>query len=106
MLKKDYQERKQTMKNKLYIAAERVTGEDEFERHLEIAQQRNLGIEVQEFYLPDLMWGNWQARLDRYKELLQGFQGGLAIHNAFLSIDLVRRDLPRSYNFLYFQLYI
>lgn len=95
------------MKNKLCIAAERVTGEDEFERYLEIAQQRNLGIEVQEFYLPDLMWGNWQARLDQYKEFLQDFQGDLSIHNAFLSIDHVGLDADvlaltkKKYDFIF-----
>ena len=45
------------MTDKLYIAAERVAGPDEFEVHLEIAKERGLGIEIQEFYLPDLMWG-------------------------------------------------
>ncbi len=73
------------MRNKLFIAAERVTGEDEFERYLELAKQRDLGIEVQEFYLPDLIWGDWQPRLDEYKRLLQDFQGDLSIHNAFFS---------------------
>jgi len=80
------------MRNKLFIAAERVTGADEFERYLEIARQRDLGLEIQEFYLPDLMWGDWQPRLDAYKRLLQDFQGDLSIHNAFLSIDHLGLD--------------
>jgi sugar phosphate isomerase/epimerase len=80
------------MNNKLFIAAERVTGEDEFERDLEIARRRGLGLELQEFYLPDLMWGNWQPRLDEYKRLLQDFQGDLSIHNAFFSIDHLGLD--------------
>ena len=61
------------MKNKLCIAAERVTGPDEFERSLKIAKERNLGIEVQEFYLTELRRGDWQGRLDRYMDLLQDF---------------------------------
>ena len=36
---------------KLYLSAERVSREDEFEHHLQIARDRNLGIEIQEFYL-------------------------------------------------------
>jgi len=75
------------MKNNMFIAAERVTGPDEFERHLAIARQRQLGIEIQEFYLPDLMWGDWSARLDEYKRLLADFSGQLSIHNAFYSLD-------------------
>jgi sugar phosphate isomerase/epimerase len=75
------------MSHKLSIAAERVTGEDEFERYLELARQRDLGIEIQEFYLPDLMWGDWRARLDEYQRLLADFKGNLSIHNAFYSLD-------------------
>lgn len=80
------------MKNKLCLAAERVTGADEFERHLALAKQRNLGIEVQEFYLTKLMQGDWQTRLDQYKNLLQDFKGDLSIHNAFLWIDHLGLD--------------
>ncbi len=80
------------MKNKLCIAAERVTGEDEFERYLDIAKQRSLGIEVQEFYLTDLINGDWQSRLEQYKVLLQDFEGELSIHNAYLWIDHLGLD--------------
>ncbi len=80
------------MKNNLSIAAERVASADEFERHLAIAKQRNLGLEIQEFYLTELMQGNWQKRLDQYKELLQDFQGDLSIHNAFMWIDHLGLD--------------
>ncbi len=38
------------MAAKLYLSAERVSREDEFEHHLQIAKDRNLGIEIQEFY--------------------------------------------------------
>jgi hypothetical protein len=54
------------MTAKFYISAERVSREDEFEHYLQIAKDRNLGIEIQEFYLPDLMWGNWKQRLDKW----------------------------------------
>jgi len=84
------------MKNKLCLAAERVTGNDEFERHLRIAKQRGFGLEVQEFYLTNLMRGNWRARLDEYKALLQDFQGDLSIHNAFLWIDHLGLDAEIS----------
>mgnify|MGYP000092826580 CR=1 FL=1 len=39
------------MATKLYLSAERVSREDEFEHYLQIARDRNLGIEIQEFYL-------------------------------------------------------
>ncbi len=72
---------------KLSIAAERVTGPDEFERYLEIAKERDLGIEVQEFYLHDLMNGDWQGRLAEYQTLLDGFERNLSLHNAFHGIE-------------------
>lgn len=95
------------MKNKLCIAAERVTGPDEFERSLEIAKERNLGIEVQEFYLTELRQGDWQDRLNRYIDLLQDFQEDLSIHNAFLWIDHLGLDpeiaelTKRRYDFVF-----
>ena len=67
------------MATKLYLSAERVSREDEFEHHLQIARDRNLGIKIQEFYLPELMWGNWKPRLEQYKQL--GFV--LALENTF-----------------------
>jgi sugar phosphate isomerase/epimerase len=79
-------------RNKLYIAAEKVAGDDEFERHLEIAKQRDLGIEIQEFSVPEVMRGNWKKRLDEYKRLLRDFQGDLSIHNAFFNLVNVARD--------------
>ena len=72
---------------KLYLSAERVSRQDEFEHHLQIARDRSLGIEIQEFYLPELMWGNWKPRLEQYKQLLEGFDNGLSIHNAFYCTD-------------------
>lgn len=75
--------------SKLSIAAERVTGPDEFERYLQLAQARHLGLEVQEFYLYDLMTGGWQQRLTEYQTLLDGFTGNLSIHNAFYGIEHV-----------------
>lgn len=80
------------MTDKLYVSAERVAGPDEFEVHLEIAKQKHLGIEIQEFYLPDLMWGDWRPRLKTYQKLLNDFQGGRAIHNAYHSIDHIGDD--------------
>ena len=54
------------MKNNLFIAAERVTGPDEFERSLKIAAKRDLGIEIQEFYLTELRQGDWKSRLNHH----------------------------------------
>jgi hypothetical protein len=76
--------------SKLYLSAERVSREDEFEHHLQIARNRNLGIEIHEFYLPDLMWGNWKPRLEQYKQLLDGFENGLSIHLKLFLLDRLR----------------
>ena len=75
------------MSSKLYLSAERVSREDEFEHHLQIATNRNLGIEIHEFYLPELMWGSWKPCLEQYKQLLNGFENDLSIHNALYCID-------------------
>jgi hypothetical protein len=42
--------------------------------------------------LPELIWGNWKPRLEKYKQLLDGFDNGLSIHNAFYGIDHVGLD--------------
>lgn len=80
------------MRNKLFICAERVTGDHEFEAHLQIAKERDLGIEIQEFSTPELMRGNWEGRLDEYKKLLRDFGGDLSIHNAYHNLVNVSLD--------------
>lgn len=80
------------MGNKLYTAAEKVTGEGEFERHLELAKTRDLGIEIQEFSMPEVMGGDWERRLEEYKILLRDFTGDLSIHNAYYDLVNVGHD--------------
>lgn len=79
---------------KLYISAEKdvITGEYEFEEFLEIAKGRDLGLEIQEFALPEVMHGDWKKRLGEYEKALRDFHGGLALHNAFLSLFCVSPD--------------
>ena len=82
------------MNGKLYISAEKnpTTGQYQFEEYLEIAKTRQLGMEIQEFALPEVMLGNWEKRLEDYKMLLADFDGGLAIHNAFITLFTVSAD--------------
>ena len=91
------------MRNKLCIAA----GDHQFEAHLAIARERDLGIEIQEFHLPEVVRGNWQARLDEYKTLLRDFRGDLSTHNAFSGFNHASSDpeivelTKRKYEFIF-----
>lgn len=88
------------MRNKLFISAEK-----EFEEFIEIAKERDLGFEIQEFYLAEVMEGNWKKRLNEYKEVLRNFKGDLSIHNASRNLVNVSKDpeivemTKRKYNF-------
>ncbi len=66
--------------DKLYISAE-----FEFEEFIQIAKQRQLGFEIQEFCFSRVMDGDWRKRLAEYKRILSDFRGGLSIHNAFMN---------------------
>jgi sugar phosphate isomerase/epimerase len=75
------------MRNKLFISAEK-----EFDEFILVAKERNLGFEIQEFYLPHIMEGNWKKRLDEYKNTLRNFNGDLSIHNAARNLSNISKD--------------
>lgn len=56
-----------------------------------IAGQRDL--EIQDFLLPGVLTGDWQARVDAAKSLLDGFSGRLGIHGPFYDMTLDMADV-------------
>jgi len=67
--------------NKLYASAEW-----KFDEYIEIAEERRLGFEVQEFSFPEVLDGDWKSLLDRYKKRLSTFEGDLSFHNPFFGL--------------------
>ena len=56
-----------------------------------IAGQRDL--EIQDFLLPGVLTGDWQARVDAAKARLDGFTGRLGIHGPFIDMTLDMADV-------------
>lgn len=55
-----------------------------------IADQRDL--EIQDFVMVDVLNGDWEARVDRAKALLDGYAGRLGIHGPFWGFGLASQD--------------
>lgn len=55
-----------------------------------IEGQRDL--EVQDFLIPEVLLGDWQARVAEAKRLLDGFEGRLGIHGPFIDMTLDMAD--------------
>ena len=54
--------------------------------HLELALKYGCGLEIQAFSSPEVLDGNWQGLLSRYKTLLKDFPHPLASHGAFFDM--------------------
>jgi sugar phosphate isomerase/epimerase len=55
--------------------------------HLALARSRKLGLELQEFSNPGLLDDDWRSALREYQSHLDGFDGPITLHGAF--IDLI-----------------
>jgi sugar phosphate isomerase/epimerase len=55
--------------------------------HMGLAREHNLGLELQEFHNPELLDNDWRSVVKDYKRHLDGFEGPLTMHGAF--IDLI-----------------
>lgn len=55
--------------------------------HLELARKHELGLELQEFHNPDILDNDWRSVVREYRAHLNGFDGELTLHGAF--IDLI-----------------
>ena len=75
-------------KSKIYISSE----VKEFNDFIEIARNKNYGLEVQAFAFPQIMYGNWFKDLLYYEDMLKNFNNGLAFHNVFFSAITVSED--------------
>ena len=49
-------------------------------------------LELQDFYAPQALDGDWRARCDRYAQLLDGHRGRVGIHGPFYDIALDAMD--------------
>ncbi|MCY6383241.1 sugar phosphate isomerase/epimerase family protein [Hoeflea prorocentri] len=49
-------------------------------------------LEIQDFVLPQLLNGNWQAIAGEYKKLLDGYRGRVGIHGPFYGFDIASND--------------
>ena len=49
-------------------------------------------LEIQDFYQPELLDGDWQASVDEAKRQLDGFEGRLGIHGPFPGFSIATTD--------------
>jgi len=61
-------------------------GRNNIEACIELAIERNLGLELMIFAFPDVLDGDWRLTLARYKELLKPVPGAVTLHGPFLDM--------------------
>ncbi len=52
----------------------------------DFAEAHGLGLELQEFALPEVLDGDWRALLQRYRRALVGFAGPISLHGPFVDL--------------------
>lgn len=52
----------------------------------DFAEAHGLGLELQEFAQPEILDGEWQALLARYRQTLSGFAGPISLHGPFVDL--------------------
>lgn len=52
----------------------------------DFAEAHSLGLELQEFAQPEILDGEWQALLHRYRRALAGFAGPVSLHGPFVDL--------------------
>jgi sugar phosphate isomerase/epimerase len=52
----------------------------------EFAEAHGLGLELQEFALPEVLDGEWRDLLRRYRQALSGFTGPISLHGPFVDL--------------------
>lgn len=68
------------MTDKVLLTAYRNTVMETFE----LAREKGLGIEVMQFAMPDVLDGDWQAEVVRYRNLLRDINGPISLHGPFI----------------------
>lgn len=61
-------------------------GPHNFDACIALARERSLGIELMAFSYPDLLDGDWQALVDRYRPVLTTVPGPIALHGPYLDM--------------------
>ncbi len=54
--------------------------------------EKDRDLEIQDFVFPDVLEGDWQDIVNRYKRLLEGYKGRVGIHGPFFGLDLAASD--------------
>src|SRR6478752_6740707 len=72
------------------IGAAMMVADLEQHRDWLIDGQRDL--EIQDFFDPAVLDGDWQGRVAQAKKLLNGYEGRLGIHGPFYNLPLDARD--------------
>lgn len=65
---------------------------DDLERHHNWIIEGRRDLELHDFWMPEVLDGDWQDRVVRAKRLLEGYDGRLGIHGPFYSLPLDARD--------------
>lgn len=65
---------------------------DDLEAHRDWLFDAGRDLEIQDFLLPEVLDGDWQATVTRAKRLLRGFTGRRGIHGPFHDMPLDARD--------------
>jgi sugar phosphate isomerase/epimerase len=66
--------------------------DEDFEEYLEYAETNGFNLEIASFAFADVLDGNWQKLVNKYKDRLRGFKGLISIHAAFQDLLLHSRD--------------
>jgi sugar phosphate isomerase/epimerase len=70
-----------------------ATYQKDIRKHFELAQACGAGLELQVYgYNTDLLDGGWHELVRQHKALVQGMDGKLAIHGAFLDLSPASAD--------------
>lgn len=65
---------------------------DDLERLHNWVMEKDRDLELQDFYLAEVLNGDWTPLVDRYKRLLEGHGGRVGIHGPFWGFDIATRD--------------
>jgi sugar phosphate isomerase/epimerase len=63
-----------------------------FERLRNWAFERERDVELQDFFAPEVLDGDWTALTDRYRRLLDGHRGRIGIHGPFWGFAIDTHD--------------
>ncbi|WP_428688738.1 sugar phosphate isomerase/epimerase family protein [Roseibium sp.] len=63
-----------------------------FETHRELMLEKPRDLELQDFWSPNVLNGNWMPLVERARTLLDGHKGRLGIHGPFIGLSMAEPD--------------